>query len=92
MRIIYDFEGTISQLIPASNFLATLEGTDEEKLIYVANKDLPTGTNYEIINDSDVSSDRAFRDAWEYVAGANEKTSEDLTNEQLELHNMMENK
>ena len=77
MKIIYDNNGTLSQLIPAPKFLAKLEGTEEEKLIHIANKDLPTGTKYEI-TDEDLS-DRSFRDAWEYVAGASEKTSEDLS-------------
>jgi len=77
MKIIYDNNGTLAQLIPAPKFLAQLEGTDEEKLIHLANKDLPTGTPYEI-TDEDLS-DRTFRNAWEYVAGSNEKTSEDLS-------------
>jgi len=77
MAIIYDNNGTLAQMIPAPKFLATLEGTDEEKLIHIANKDLPTGTKYEI-TDEDLS-DRSFRNAWEYVAGADEKTSEDLS-------------
>ena len=70
----YYGEATLAQLIPAPKFLATLEGTDEEKLIHIANKDLPTGTKYEI-TDADLS-DRSFRNAWEYVADASEKTSE----------------
>jgi hypothetical protein len=77
MKIIYDNNGTLSQLIPAPKFLAQLTGTDEEKLIHIANKDLPTGTKYEI-TDADLS-DRSFRNAWEYVAGSDEKTSEDLS-------------
>jgi len=77
MKIIYDNNGTLAQLIPAPKFLATLEGTLEEKLIHIANKDLPTGTPYEI-TDEDLS-DRTFRNAWEYTAGANEKVSEDLS-------------
>jgi hypothetical protein len=77
MKIIYDNNGTLSQLIPSPKFLAQLEGTDEEKLIHIANKDLPTGTPYEI-TDEDLS-DRTFRNAWEYVAGSDEKTSEDLS-------------
>jgi hypothetical protein len=77
MKIIYDNNGTLAQLTPAPKFLAKLEGTEEEKMIHLANKDLPTGTKYEI-TDEDLS-DRDFRNAWEYVAGANEKTSEDLS-------------
>ena len=77
MRIIYDNSGVAAVLIPSSKFLATLTGTDEEKAIYVANKDLPTGTKYEIIADSVDLSDRTFRNAWTYTAGSDEKTSEE---------------
>ena len=89
MKIIYDNSGTLAVLIPAPKFLATLTGTDEEKLIYVANKDLPVGTKYEI-TDADLS-DRSFRNAWEYVTGAGEKTSADLSAEDLAKYNMTEN-
>ena len=77
MKIIYNKNGKLVQMVASPRFLATLTGTDEEKLIYVANKDLPTGTPYEI-TDEDLS-DRTFRNAWEYVSGADEKTSEDLS-------------
>ena len=77
MYIIYDKNGTLSYLIPAPKFLAKLTGTDEEKMIHLANKDLPTGTKYEITSED--LSDHSFRNAWEYVAGASEKTSEDLS-------------
>ena len=88
MKIIYaNADGTLSQMIPAPRFLATLTGTDEEKFIYVANKDLPTGTKYEI-TDADLS-DRSFRNAWEYVAGASEKTSADLSDEDKLKYNQM---
>ena len=90
MKIIYDYNGQLAQLVPAPKFLATLEGTEEEKLIYLANKDLPTGTKYEI-TDEDLS-DRTFRNAWEYTAGASEKTSADLSAEDLAKYNMTENK
>jgi hypothetical protein len=78
MRIIFEgADGMLKALSPAPKFLAQLEGTDEEKLIHLANKDLPTGTKYEITDE--LLDDRTFRDAWEYVAGASEKTSEDLS-------------
>jgi|TARA_R110000787_G_scaffold243143_1_gene349093 hypothetical protein len=88
-RIIYDNDGTLAQLTPAPKFLEQLTGTLEEKLIHIANKDLPTGTKYEITNVD--LSDRTFRNAWEYTAGASEKTSEDLTDEELASYNMTEN-
>ena len=89
MRLIYDNDGVASVVTPTPKFLAQLEGTLEEKLIHIANKDLPTGTKYEI-TDADLS-DRSFRNAWEYVAGASEKTSADLSAEDLAKYNMTEN-
>ena len=91
MRLIYDNSGVAQVLIPAPKFLAQLTGTDEEKLIHIANKDLPTGTKYEIIGDDVDLSDRTFRNAWTYTAGSNEKTSADLSAEDLAKYNMKEN-
>ena len=91
MRIIYDNSGVASVLIPATEFLSTLTGTDEEKMIHLANKDLPTGTKYEIIGDDVDLSDRTFRNAWTYTAGSDEKTSADLSEEDLAKYNMKEN-
>ena len=91
MRLIYDNDGVAAVVTPAPKFLAQLEGTLEEKLIHIANKDLPTGTKYEIIADSVDLSDRAFRNAWTYTADASEKTSADLTAEELTKYNMTEN-
>ena len=92
MRLIYDNNGVASVLVPAPKFLAQLTGTLEEKLIHIANKNLPTGTKYEIIADTVDLSDRTFRDAWEYTANAAvEKTSADLTAEELVEYNMKEN-
>nr|BAR33973.1 hypothetical protein [uncultured Mediterranean phage uvMED] len=91
MRLIYNNSGVAGVIIPTPKFLATLTGTDEEKLIHIANKDLPTGTKYEIIADSVDLSDRTFRDAWTYTAGSDEKTSADLSAEDLAKYNMKEN-
>ena len=92
MRLIYNDNGVAAVLSPAPNFLAQLTGTDEEKLIHIANKDLPTGTKYEIIGDDVDLSDRTFRDAWTYTTGSDEITSEDLSAEDLAKYNMNENK
>jgi len=102
MRIIYEgidldgnATGVVGILIPTPNFLDSLTGSEfdtlEKKLIYTANKDLPTGTKYEIIADEVDLSDRTFRNAWEYTTGAAEKVSSDLTAEQLAKHNKTEN-
>jgi hypothetical protein len=93
MRLIYNNNGVAAVIIPAPKFLAQLEGTLEEKLIHIANKDLPTGTKYEIIADSVDLSDRTFRNAWTYTADASvEKTSADLSAEDLAKYNMTENR
>jgi len=92
MRLIYDKGGVAAVVVPAPKFLAELTGTLEEKLIHIANKQLPTGTKYEIIADSVDLSDRTFRNAWEYTADASvEKTSADLSAEDLAKYNMTEN-
>ena len=90
MRLIYDNNGVAAVVIPAPKFLAKLTGTLEEKLIYIANKDLPTGTKYEIIGDDVDLSDRTFRDAWTYTADASvEQTSADLSDEDKLKYNQM---
>ena len=83
MRIIYPNTDGVSVLIPSQNFLSQLpdKWTEEQKLIHLADKDLPTGTKYEIVADDAPPSDRSFRNAWEYEAGAEEKTSADLSQE-----------
>jgi hypothetical protein len=92
MKIIFEGEKEIaSVLVPAPKFLAQLTGTDEEKMIHLANKDLPTGTKYEIISDDVDLSDREFRNAWTYTAGSDEKTSADLSADDLAKYNMKEN-
>tara|TARA_R100000541_G_scaffold51878_1_gene59465 strand:+ start:419 stop:700 length:282 start_codon:yes stop_codon:yes gene_type:complete len=92
MRLIYDKGGVAAVVVPAPKFLAELTGTLEEKLIHIANKQLPTGTKYEIIADSVDLSDRTFRNAWEYTSNAAvEKTSADLSAEDLAKYNMTEN-
>ena len=91
MKLIYNISGIAAIVIPSTDFLATLTGTDEEKMIHLANKDLPTGTKYEIIADSVDLSDRTFRNAWTYTAGSDEKTSADLSAEDLAKYNMKEN-
>ena len=90
MRLIYDNDGIAAVVYPAPKFLAELSGTLEEKLIYMANKDLPTGTAYEIIADSVDLSDRTFRDAWTYTANTDvERTSAELSDEDKLKYNQM---
>lgn len=55
-RIIYkNTDGTIGILIP-TNCGLTVE--------QIARKDVPTGLRYKIVNVSEISNDRTFRNAW----------------------------
>ena len=55
-RIIYkNTDGKIAIIIPADCGL-TIE--------QIAKKDVPTGLKYKIVDVSEISSDRTFRDAW----------------------------
>ena len=57
-RIIYKRDdGSVSIIVPASNCERTVE--------QIALKDVPTGKSYKIVDVSEISSDRAFRNAWE---------------------------
>ena len=51
-------DGTVAVVIPTPEALETM--TVEE----IAIKDVPTGKEYHIVEDSEVPSDRTFRDAW----------------------------
>jgi len=54
-------EGGVSVIIPAPEALETM--TIEE----IADKDVPAGKPYKIIDTADVPTDRTFRNAWEYA-------------------------
>lgn len=59
MKIIYKTEsGGVSILHPTDEALS-LMSIDE-----IAKKDVPTGLPYKIVEDSEVPTDRTFRDAW----------------------------
>lgn len=59
-RIIYKNDnGGVTVLIPSKRCLQTY--TIEQ----IAEKDVPEGKPYKIVNVSDIPSDRTFRDAWE---------------------------
>ena len=57
--IIYPTDdGGVAVIVPAENSGMTLEE--------VANKDVPSGKLYEIVDKSSLPADREFRNAWEY--------------------------
>ena len=58
MRIIYKTpEDTVSVIAPSPNWSGTMEE--------LAQKDVPTGLKYKIVEDSVIPTDRSFRNAWE---------------------------
>jgi len=61
-RIIYKTaEGGVAVIVPTAEYLET--HTIEE----LAEKDVPAGVEFKIVDVSDIPSDRTFRDAWEFA-------------------------
>lgn len=59
-RIIYPTDdGSVSILIPADECGLTIE--------QIADKDVPQGKPYKIVDVTDIPTDRTFRNAWEYA-------------------------
>jgi hypothetical protein len=59
-RIIYPTDdGGVAVIVPADCGL-TIE--------QIAEKDVPTGKPFKIVDVSEIPTDRTFRDAWEYPA------------------------
>jgi ribosomal protein S12 len=57
-RIIYkSSDSSVRIIIPADNIDMTVEE--------IAQKDVPTGVKYKIVNVSEISPDRTFRNAWD---------------------------
>jgi ribosomal protein S12 len=57
-RIIYkSSNGSVRVIVPADNIDMTVEE--------IAQKDVPTGVKYKIVDVSEISSDRTFRNAWD---------------------------
>ena len=58
-KIVYTKDdGTLAIVIP------TPEALDKMTIEEIAIKDVPTGKEYHIVEDSEIPSDRTFRDAW----------------------------
>jgi len=41
--------------------------TDDEFIAWIAQKDVPEGKPYEIVDAADIPTDRTFRNAWEFA-------------------------
>jgi hypothetical protein len=58
-RIIYPTDDGVAVIIPATECGLTIEE--------IAAKDVPAGKPYQIVDVSEIPSDRTFRNAWEYT-------------------------
>jgi len=59
-RILFkNDEGGVSVIIPSDNAL------DEHTIQEIAEKDVPAGLPYKIVDVSEIPSDRTFREAWD---------------------------
>lgn len=59
-RIVFkNTDNSIGVIIPSQEVMS------KYTLVQIANKDVPAGLPYKIVNTSDVPSDRTFRNAWE---------------------------
>ena len=62
-RIIYPTDGGgVAVIVPSPNCL------QEHTIQEIAEKDVPAGKPYKIVDVADIPSDRTFRNAWEYTA------------------------
>jgi hypothetical protein len=60
-RIIYPTDnGGVAVIVPAPECGLTIQE--------IADKDVPEGTPYKIVDVADIPTDRTFRNAWEYTA------------------------
>jgi hypothetical protein len=59
-RIIYQTEdGGVAIIVPSAECGLTIE--------QIAQKDVPAGKAYKIVDVADIPEDRTFRNAWEYT-------------------------
>jgi len=58
-RIIYKTDSGVSIIVPSPNWTGTMEE--------LASKDVPSGSEYHIVEASSIPTDRKYRNAWELV-------------------------
>ena len=59
-RVVYKtLDGNVEVIVPSPNALK-LHTIDE-----IAQKDVPSGLSYKIVQESDIPTERTFRDAWD---------------------------
>ena len=76
MIIIYNYEGDVAVIDPKKGFKEQFPGTEEERLIHLANAQLPEGTKFEVSPFDTVDmEDRTVGSDWLYKGTARERTS-----------------
>jgi len=76
MIIIYNYKGDVAVINPKKGFKEQFPGTEEERLIHIANGDLPEGTKFEVSPFDTVDmEDRTVGSDWIYKGTGRERTS-----------------
>ncbi len=64
MKILYQLDdGTVAIVVPVLTEINPDTGV-AYTIQEIAEKDVPTGKKYKIVEDSDIPTDRSFRNAW----------------------------
>jgi len=67
MIIIYNYEGNVGVITPKKSYKDLFSGSEEEKLIQIANAELPNGTKFEVSPfDTVEMEDRTIGADWKY--------------------------
>ncbi len=79
MKIIFKQEDSelVGVIYPEPKFLNSLEGSELDRLVMLANKDLPAGAKYEVVEDDVVPETKEERRNWRYASGPQERTSQE---------------
>ncbi len=88
MIIIYNYEGDVAVLNPRKGFKEEFPGTEESRLIHIANAQLPDGTKFEVSPFDVVDmEDRTIGSDWVYKGTARERTTAALSAEEQAAYN-----
>jgi hypothetical protein len=78
-RIIFDNQGVLAVKIPYWRYVEELMDKTGlnmiQVLIHIANRELPAGTKFRIVDASELPADRTFRDAWVFEPSENDLSS-----------------
>ena len=100
-KIIWNENGKMVITTPSQEFFDSVqakhpEWTEEQIMLHIVSKDIPTGTKYEIVEEADITAavgddgtgipDRTFRDAWEYDDSEVTSMSEELSNDYKKVY------